>query len=71
MEYAQVHDNLYGRAFADVQAVVNAGYLCIIECDIQGAEKLKNNAAFQPYFVFVRAPSMQHLRDRLVNRFRS
>ena len=67
IEYAYVHENLYGRTYKDVEVVINNGNLCIIECDIQGAENLKKSS-LNPYFLFIKPPNFNELKNRLIAR---
>lgn len=67
LEYAFVHGNYYGTPKNKVQADLDNGYDVILEIDIQGALKVKENHQ-DGIFVFIMPPSMRELRDRLVRR---
>jgi len=69
IEHAEVHGNLYGTSYDSVQRVINAGKICILDIDINGAKKIKENTSIKsPYFVFVAPPSMKILEQRLRDR---
>lgn len=67
IEYAKVHANYYGRSSVGIQKLVQAGKLCILEVDIQGAETMaKTNLG--AHYLFVEPPSFEQLSARLVGR---
>jgi guanylate kinase len=67
LEHAQVFDNFYGTARAQVEALRNAGHDVILEIDWQGARQVR---AAQPdsKTVFILPPSRKELEARLRNR---
>ena len=67
MEHAHVHSNLYGTSLAAIAAVRDAGKVCILDLDVQGAESVKR-AALGAVFVFIAPPSMEELERRLRGR---
>jgi guanylate kinase len=67
LEHARVHDNIYGTSFAAVDAVSNAGRVCVLDIDVQGAELVKKSA-LDAVFVFIAPPSMAELERRLRGR---
>ena len=67
LEYAHVHDDMYGTLKADVMNVLNAGKNVLLEIDVQGALQVK--AKFpEAVLVFVDVPSIQELERRLRDR---
>mmetsp|Transcript_7943 Transcript_7943/g.11687 ORF Transcript_7943/g.11687 Transcript_7943/m.11687 type:complete len:140 (+) Transcript_7943:233-652(+) len=68
IEHAEVHGNFYGTSYGAVQEVINAGKICILDIDIQGAKRVKESPAIQPHFVFIAPPSMTILEQRLRDR---
>ncbi len=67
LEYAHVHDDMYGTLKADVMRVLNAGKNMLLEIDVQGALQVK--AKFpEAVLVFVDVPSIQELERRLRDR---
>jgi hypothetical protein len=60
IEHAEVHGNFYGTSKAAVQAVCNAGKVCILDIDVQGVQQVyaatPDKAA--ALFVFIQPTSM-------------
>jgi len=67
LEYAEVYDNCYGTPKSNVEEILESGKDVILEIDIQGALKVKENTE-EGVFVFVLPPSMQELKQRIINR---
>lgn len=67
LEYAHVHDDMYGTLKADVMKVLDSGKNVLLEIDVQGALQVK--AKFpEAVLVFVDVPSIQELERRLRDR---
>ena len=67
LEHADVQGKMYGTSKAAVDKVRRSGAVCILEVDVKGAERLKS-ANFSCYFIFVRPPSFEVLRERMLKR---
>jgi guanylate kinase len=67
LEYANVHQNMYGTSFASVKRVTKAGKVCLLDIDVQGAELVKKSGMDAAY-VFIAPPSMEELERRLRGR---
>ncbi|AGF55050.1 MULTISPECIES: guanylate kinase [Clostridium] len=67
LEYAEVYDNYYGTPKSNVEEVLESGKDVILEIDIQGALKVKENTQ-EGVFVFILPPSMEELKQRIINR---
>jgi guanylate kinase len=67
LEYAEVYDNYYGTPKSNVEELLESGKDVILEIDIQGALKVKENAE-DGVFIFILPPSMKELRQRIINR---
>lgn len=67
LEYAEVYGNYYGTPRSTVINALNNGKDVILEIDIQGALKVKENYP-DGIFIFILPPSMTILKERLVNR---
>lgn len=67
LEWAKVHDNLYGTRRSDVESSLSQGKDILLEIDWQGAaqvaEKIKD-----AYRIFILPPSIEELRARLTAR---
>lgn len=67
LEYAEVYGNYYGTPKTDVQKLLDNGKNVILEIDIQGALKVKENCE-DGIFIFILPPSMEELKNRIINR---
>jgi len=67
LEYAKVHDNLYGTPRKWVEDTVAAGTDVILKIDVQGGLAVKKLAP-NAIMVFVAPPSVEELEHRLRNR---
>uniref|UniRef100_A0A7I4AC69 guanylate kinase n=1 Tax=Physcomitrium patens TaxID=3218 RepID=A0A7I4AC69_PHYPA len=71
LESAEVHGNLYGTSWAAVEAVADAGKICILDIDVQGAQAVKKSALKATYiFIKPPAPEVKELERRLRGRDR-
>lgn len=68
LEWAEVHDNLYGSPREPVMSALDAGRDVLFDIDWQGAQQLTNSAQADVVKVFILPPSMQDLRERLETR---
>lgn len=69
LESAEVHGNLYGTSLAAVQAVADAGKICILDIDVQGAQAVRKSALKAKYiFIKPPAPEEEELEKRLRGR---
>ena len=67
IEYAKYVENYYGTPKQYVMEQLEAGKDVILEIEIQGARQIKKKFP-EAVLVFVTAPSMEMLRERLVGR---
>ena len=67
LEYAEVYGNYYGTPKQPVIEKLAAGIDVILEIDMQGALKVKENYP-DGVFIFILPPSMSELRKRLTGR---
>ena len=67
IEYAWYVENYYGTPKAYVEEQLSAGRDVILEIEIQGARKIKKKFP-EAVLVFVTAPYMEELKERLVGR---
>ncbi|KAH9578400.1 Guanylate kinase/L-type calcium channel beta subunit [Trypanosoma melophagium] len=69
IEVCEVHGNLYGTTLNSVKAVRETGKVCIIEVDVNGAQKIREKGEMlNVLYLFITAPSMEHLRGRIQKR---
>lgn len=67
LEWAEVYGNYYGTPRSNVQELLDSGKDVILEIDIQGALKVKENCG-EGVFIFILPPSMEELKQRIINR---
>lgn len=67
LEYAEVYGNCYGTPKSNVEKMLEEGKDVILEIDIQGALKVKENFS-EGVFIFVLPPSMEELKQRIIKR---
>ncbi|NFG25874.1 guanylate kinase [Clostridium botulinum] len=67
LEHAEVYGNYYGTPKSNVDEMLDSGRDVILEIDIQGALKVKENTE-EGVFIFILPPSMEELRQRIINR---
>ncbi len=67
LEYAHVHDDMYGTLQDDVMRELESGNDVLLEIDVQGALQVKAKIP-EAVLVFVDTPSMQELERRLRDR---
>ena len=67
LEYAHVHDDMYGTLKADVMRELEAGRNVLLEIDVQGALQVRKQIP-EAVLVFVDVPDIQELERRLRGR---
>ena len=67
LEHAEVYGNYYGTPKSSVQKMLDEGRDVILEIDIQGALKVKENWE-EGIFIFILPPSMGELKQRIIKR---
>lgn len=67
LEWAEVYGSYYGTPKSSVEKMLNEGKNVILEIDIQGALKVKENCE-EGVFIFILPPSMEELKQRIINR---
>lgn len=67
LEYAEVYGNYYGTPKKNALDAMNLGKDVILEIDIQGALKVKENYP-EGVFIFILPPSMEELKHRIIGR---
>lgn len=67
LEYAEVYGNYYGTPRSSVIDALDKGQDVILEIDIQGALKVKENYP-GGVFIFILPPSMEELKKRIIGR---
>ncbi len=68
LEYAKVHQNLYGTTFKAVEDAMSTGKVCILDMDSQGVKSIKAASEQKlgfPYYVCIVPPCINALRERI------
>ncbi len=69
LEYEEVYtDVFYGTLFEQVEAKRNAGKHVIFDVDVVGGLNIKKHFGMEALAVFIKAPSIEILTERLINR---
>ena len=69
VEYEEVYaGSFYGTLRSEVERIWAKGHVIIFDIDVQGGVNLKRIFGEQAFSVFIQAPSVEILRERLVNR---
>ena len=67
IEFVKYADNYYGTNKTQVQAICDEGRVCLLEIEIKGAQKVFRSGLDCNY-LFIMPPSVEALRERLINR---
>lgn len=68
LEYAEVHDNLYGTSIAAIGVQLLEGKDVILDIDVQGAAILRKNDQLRATHIFISPPDLHELERRLRGR---
>lgn len=69
VEYEQVYaDRYYGTLKSEVDRIWNKGHVIIFDVDVKGGVNLKKYFGDAALSVFIKAPSVEVLRSRLIGR---
>ncbi len=64
-EWAIVHSSYYGTRKKDVENILEKGYTCIFDVDVQGANSLRKAYKDKCKSIFIIPPSLEVLEERL------
>lgn len=67
LEWAKFADNYYGTYKKTVQNILSSGKNIALEIDVQGAMQIKKKIP-EAVLIFIAPPSLDELKERLVNR---
>jgi len=65
LEYAHVHNNIYGTSRSSVDTILDKGMLPILDVDRNGVQSIKAVPGFEAKYVFIAPPSFDVLHKRL------
>ena len=67
IEHCIVHGNIYGTPKSEIQRIVKAHKICIIEIEVFGAQKI-SKSNLETNFMFIYPPSTEELKTRITKR---
>ena len=68
LEYENVHNELYGTPIQPIRDSVKFGHSVLLDIDVKGAYSIMNTNHFDCCSIFIKTPSIEILRERLVIR---
>lgn len=68
LEWEAYSGNRYGTLRSEVDKLVESGYFPLLDIEVNGALNIKNMYGTDCISIFIRPPSLEELRRRLVNR---
>ena len=68
VEWEEIYDELYGSLKREVDRVLNAGNSMLFDIDVKGALSIKKQYGEQAVLIFVKPPSLESLKQRLMSR---
>jgi guanylate kinase len=68
IEWAQVHNNLYGTPRAPIETWLKDGKFVVMDLDVQGGINVKKQYGARAILIFIKPPSLDSLRLRLLER---
>ncbi|MBP9674319.1 MAG: guanylate kinase [Bacteriovoracaceae bacterium] len=68
VEWAKVHSNYYGTLKSVVEEELNQGHILLFDLDVQGADSIKKIYHESAIVIFIEPPSVEVLKERLMNR---
>jgi guanylate kinase len=68
VEWEEIYGNLYGTLKSEVDKALSAGKTMLFDIDVKGAISIKRHYPSDAVLIFVKPPSFEVLRFRLLNR---
>jgi guanylate kinase len=68
VEWEEIYGNLYGTLKSEVDKALSAGKTMLFDIDVKGAISIKRHYPSDAVLIFVKPPSFEVLRSRLLNR---
>jgi len=68
VEWEEIYGNLYGTLKAEVEKALTTGRTMLFDIDVKGGLSIKGMYPDDSVIVFIKPPSIEVLRDRLLNR---
>jgi len=67
VEHCTVHGNLYGTAQEEINRIAREHKICIIEIEVNGAQKISKSAV-EANYMFIYPPTVNSLKERILGR---
>ncbi|KAK2725107.1 guanylate kinase-like [Artemia franciscana] len=67
IEHAVFSGNIYGTSKMAVEKVQELGKICVLDIERQGVMQIKKTD-LNPHLIFIKPPSMEELKNRLISR---
>ena len=68
VEWEEIYGNLYGTLKAEVDKALTTGRTMLFDIDVKGGLSIKRMYSRDAVIIFISPPSIETLRDRLLNR---
>ncbi len=68
IEYSKHFDNYYGTLKSETEKVLNQGYHLLLDLDVDGALNVKKRYGNRSLLLFIKPPSLEVLKERLMKR---
>ena len=68
VEWEEIYGSLYGTLKSEVDKALSAGKTMLFDIDVKGAISIKRHYPSDAVLIFVKPPSFEVLRSRLLNR---
>lgn len=68
IEYAEVHGNMYGTPRQTIADWIQQGKIVLLDLDVQGGINVKEQLGRQALLIFIKPPTLETLRQRLLAR---
>ncbi|HMD14753.1 MAG TPA: guanylate kinase, partial [Bacteroidota bacterium] len=68
VEWEQIYDDFYGTPEEELRKAATAGKPLLLDVDVKGALSIKNKYPAHSMLLFIKPPSMEVLKERLMNR---
>lgn len=68
VEWEEIYGNFYGTLKSEVDRTLNQGKVMLFDVDVKGALSIKRTYPQDSVLIFIRPPSFETLKERLLNR---
>ncbi len=68
VEWEEIYGNFYGTLKSEIDRALQRGAIMLFDVDVKGALSIKKHYRDDSLLIFIKPPSFEILRDRLLNR---